>query len=98
MHSAGFDEKPSERVALLSQEGSVDRASGEITRGVVPKPHPYKGLLGNHPSRGPFRARAALLTQEGGPPAPTAFHQTRPRFVHSFIDRACSPTLWAVVW
>jgi hypothetical protein len=49
--------------------------------GVVPKPHGYKVCLGTTP-RASLRARAALLTQEGVPPAPTAFQQTRA--LHSF--------------
>jgi hypothetical protein len=35
-----------------------------------------------------LRAHAALLTQEGGPPAPTVFHQTRAvHSFHTFYDR-----------
>jgi hypothetical protein len=68
----------------------VIEPSSEITRGVVPKPHPYKLCLGTTP-RATLSGRAALLTQEGASPTPTAFHQTRPGFIHLFIHRADKP-------
>jgi hypothetical protein len=85
MRSAGLmKSRRSGWPALLSQEGSVIEPqarsregwfrSGILTR-FAWEPPPARSL----------RARAALLTQEGGPPAPTAFHQTRLGFVHNFI-------------
>jgi hypothetical protein len=45
--------------------GQRDRDEVEIARAEVPKLHLSSIGLGNLPSRGSLRARAALLTQEG---------------------------------
>jgi hypothetical protein len=85
----GFDEKPSERVARPPESGGQrDRASGEITRRVVPKPHPYKVLPGNLPSRGPFGPRCPPDSGGRATRSDDFLSNRRCTFLHSFYDRA----------
>jgi hypothetical protein len=65
--------------ALLSQEGRGGSEAASL-----------QGFAWEPPLARSLRAHAALLTQEGGPPAPTTFYQTRA--VHSFTASMTAPS------
>jgi hypothetical protein len=77
--AAGFDEMKGRRSgwrALLSQEGSAIEPQARSREGWF-RSRIVTRLAWEPPLARSRRARAALLTQEGAPPAPTAFRQTR---------------------